>query len=65
MSKSTTSKKKDGVHPWLITTGVPSVRRCVKASKEKTGEKCMRPTKKRAGAVGVKEPLEFQKAKAV
>ena len=32
--------------PWLITTGMPSVRRCIKASKEKTGEKCMWLTKK-------------------
>ena len=31
--------------PWLITTGTPSVRRCIKASKEKTGESKMMLTK--------------------
>ena len=45
-SMSTTMKKNDGVLPWLITTGMPSVRRCTEASKEKTGEKCMTPIKK-------------------
>ena len=45
-SMSTTMKKNDGVLPWLITTGMPSVRRCTEASMEKTGEKCMTPIKK-------------------
>ena len=38
--------------PWLITTGTPSVRRCIKASKEKR-------------AVGVKKPQKAQKAKVL
>ena len=32
--------------PWLITTSTPSVRRCSLASKEKAGEKSVRPTRK-------------------
>ena len=49
-----------------MVTGTPSVRRCVEASKEKTGERCTRPTKKFGRAVGgVKKPQETQKAKAL
>ena len=40
------SKKKVWVLPKWITTGMPYVRRCVKASKEKTGKICVRPAKK-------------------
>ena len=37
----------------------------LKASKEKTGERCMRPTKKSAGLWGgVKKPQDAQKANA-
>ena len=32
--------------PPLVDCGMPSVRRCFKASKEKNGEICLRPTKK-------------------
>ena len=63
ISTSTTLKKKDGVLPWLITTGMLSGRRCFKASKEKTVEKCMKPASEQA--VGVKKPQESQKAKAL
>ena len=35
-----------GVHLWLITTNMLSVRRHTRASKEKTGESYMMPTKK-------------------
>ena len=41
-----TAKERLGSFPWLMPTGMPSVRRCIKASKEETGEGCMRPTKK-------------------
>ena len=45
-SMSTTLKRRGGVTSWLIATGTPSVRRCAKASKEKTGESHTMPTKK-------------------
>ena len=32
--------------PWLMLTGMPSAKRCTKASKEKIGKKCMSLTKK-------------------
>ena len=44
--------------PWLMLTGMPSAMRCTKASKEKNGNKCIR-------AVGVRNPQEAQKAKAL
>ena len=31
--------------PWLMLTGMPSARRCTKASYEKIGKKCMTPTR--------------------
>ena len=40
---SITLNWKDGVLPWLMLTGMLSVRRCFKASKEKNGKKCMTP----------------------
>ena len=40
-----------------------SVRRCLEASKEKTGERCVSPTKKLSRAVDVKKPQEAQEAK--
>ena len=59
---STTLNKKDGVHLWLITTGMPSAGRCFKASKEKIGKKCF-PYKEMNTTVGVKKPQEDLKAK--
>ena len=35
--------QEEGALPWLMLTGMPSVRRCTKASKEKIGKKCMTP----------------------
>ena len=43
---TTTLQKKDGVLPWLIMTGMPSVKPKTKASKEMIGKKCMSLTKK-------------------
>ena len=48
-----------------MLTGMPSARRCTKASKEKIGKKCMSPCKEMSRAVGVKKPQEAQKAKAL
>ena len=41
-----TLNKKDGVLPWSMLTGMPSARRCTKASKEKIGKKFTFRTKK-------------------
>ena len=30
---------------WLMLTGMPSARRCIEASKEKIGKKCVTPTR--------------------
>ena len=38
-------RKREMGSTWWITTDTPSVRRCLKVSKEKTGERCMRLTK--------------------
>ena len=55
------SKRKMGSHLALrIMTGTPSVRRWIRASKEKTGKKCTM-----SWAVGVKKPQEAQKARAL
>ena len=62
---STTLKKKDGVLLWLITTGMPSVRRCIKASKEKIWEELYFSYKEISRAVGVRKPQEAQKARAL
>ena len=49
----------------MITTVMPSVRRCIKASKEKTAERYMYEAhKEMSRAVGVKKLQEAQKAKA-
>ena len=53
------------VLPWLITTGTPSVRRCTKASKEKTGGELSDAYKNMSRAVGVKKPQEAQKVKVL
>ena len=45
LKMSTTLNRKDGALPWLMLTGMPSVRRYTKASKEKIGKKCMTPTR--------------------
>ena len=50
-------KKKDGVLSWLMLTGMPSVRRCIKASKEKIGKTCF-SYKEISSAVVVRKPLE-------
>ena len=34
-----------GALPWFMLTGMPSARRCTKASKEKIGKKCMTPSR--------------------
>ena len=50
---------------WLMLTGMPSSRRCTRASKEKIGKKCMIPTRVMSRAVGVMKPQKAQKAKAL
>ena len=50
---------------WLMLTGMPSARRCTKASTETVGKKCTSRTEKMSRAVGVKKPQEAQKAKAL
>ena len=47
-----------------MLTGTPSVRRCFKASKEKTGE-LINDYKEMRRAVGVKKPQEARKAQAL
>ena len=55
----------NGVLPWLMLTGMPSARRCTKASRAKIGKKMYVSCKVMSKAVGVKKPQEAQKAKAL
>ena len=61
----TTLSWKDGALPWLMLTGMPSVRRCTKESKEKIGKKMYESYKEMSRAVGVKKPQDAQKSKAL
>ena len=63
---STTLKRERWGPPWLITTGMPSVRHCIKASKEKTGERCIEkntttPRVKRISKEETKQDQHFEK----
>ena len=49
---------------WLMLTGMPSARRCTKASTETVGKKCT-SRREMSRAVGVKNPQEAQKAKTL
>ena len=62
---STTLKKKVGVLPWLITTGMPSVRRCIKGIEGEDWGDMYEAYKEMSRAVEVKKPQETQKAKAL
>ena len=62
---STTLKKKVGVLPWLITTGMPSVRRCTKGIEGEDWGDVYEAYKEMSRAVEVKKPQETQKAKAL
>ena len=62
---STTLKKKDGVTPWLTTTGTPSVRRCIKGIEGEDWGEMSEAYKEMSRAVGMKKPQEAQKAKAL
>ena len=58
-------EKERWVTPWWITTGMPSVRRCVTASMGEDWGEFYDAYKEMSRAVGVKKPQEAQKAKAL
>ena len=50
---------------WLMLTGMPSARRCAKASEGEDWEEMYESLKEMSRAVGAKKPQEAQKAKAL
>ena len=58
-------EKGDEALPWLMLTGVLSVRRCVKEIEEEDRGEMYEAHKEMSRAVGVKKPQEAQKAKAL